>query len=510
MNFLLFFFLVPALFTVPFAFAWKLFEAAGQKGYYSVIPYFNIYIVFKIIDKDKKWWWYFFVMFPYLNIFVLFLMEIELVKSFGKYGILPNLLAAVLPVVYFPILSYCTPATYTHPSKACPPKKSTARVWFDTIIWAVVAAMIIRACIFESYNIPSSSMEKTLLVGDYVIVSKISYGPRLANTPIAFPFVHHTLPFTQTAKSYLEWIKLPYKRFPAMSSIKRNNPIVFNYPAGDTLSDRYQSNVSYYQLVRQYGRERVWSDKRNFGNIISRPVDKRENYVKRLIGMPGDTLQIIDGIVHINGEVGYQPEHMQFNYGVVTNGQSINNRILQKYDITECFRTAYPNMFVMNISQPVADELIKLPFVDTVYRIVTPAGTEYSLDYFPSDTTHFKWNVDNYGPIVIPQKGVTVDLTSENIALYDRVIHAYERHDLAVKDGKIFIDGKESDTYTFEMDYYWMMGDNRHNSADSRFWGYVPEDHVKGKPLIVLLSSDKNKPLFNGRIRLNKSMRLVH
>jgi len=508
MSMLLFFFLIPALFTIPYICAWRLFEKAGQRGYYSAIPFFNIYIVFKIIDKDKKWWWYFFVMFPYLNLFVFFLMNIELVKSFGKYGIIPNLLAAVLPFVYFPILSF-SDAKYTHPSKANPPHKSGLRNSFDNIIWAVVAAMIIRACIFESYSIPSSSMEKSLLVGDYVTVSKISYGPRTANTPLAVPFVHHTMPFTQTTKSYLEWIKLPYHRWPALTGIHRNDAVVFNYPAGDTLSDKFQSNISYYQLVRQYGRETVMSNPATFGNIISRPVDKRENYVKRLIGMPGDTLQIIDGIVYINNQKGFQPENMQFGYNVITNGQSINNRILKKHNITEGYRTGMPNHFVFNISQNTADELSKLQFIDTIYRDITPAGTGLMADIFPHDTTRFKWNVDNYGPIVIPQKGATVKLTADNLPLYERVIHAYERHTLETKNGKILIDGKEADSYTFGMDYYWMMGDNRHNSADSRFWGFVPEDHIKGKAVFVLLSFDKNNSLFNGRIRFNKSMRVV-
>ena len=500
---LAFILLVPALFTIPIVFCWKLFERANYKGYYSVIPYYNLYILTKIVDCTK-WWWYVLLIIPYLNLFTMMLLFIDLAKSYGRFKIWEIVCAAVIPFIFFPVISF-QGAKYSDPRVTEYPKKSPVRDWLDSIVWAVVAALIIRTFMVEMYTIPSSSMEKSLLIGDYLVVSKLGYGPRVPNTPLAFPFVHHTLPWSKTAKSYIETPQLPYKRLPGTTEIKRNDPIVFNFPAGDTVSETFQSNVTFYQLCRYFGREKVMNDKKQFGNIITRPVDKRENYVKRLIAMPGDTLQIIDGVVYINGEIGEQPENMQHNYIVKITGNSINPKILEKYNITEGYRTAHADELIFNMTGNIAEEFRKLPFVISVERKIAKEGTDISEDIFPNDTTHFKWNVDNFGPIVIPQEGTTVKINPENIALYDRVIRAYELNDMKIKDGKIFINGIETDEYTFKMDYYWMMGDNRHNSQDSRFWGYVPIDHIVGKPVFVWLSIDKN----TGKIRFNKTFRFV-
>lgn len=503
LSFILFILLVPAFFTLPLAFCWKLFEKAGYKGFYSVIPYYNLFVLSKIVNCTQ-WWWYLLLFLPYINFFTMMLMFIDLAKSFGRFKIWEIVCAAVVPFIFFPIVSH-QGSKYSDPKTTVYPKKGPVREWLDAIVWAVVAALIIRTFLFEAYTIPSSSMEKSLLVGDYLVVSKIGYGPRLPNTPLAFPFVHHTLPWSKTAKSYIEKPQLPYKRLPGTTDIKRNDPIVFNFPAGDTVSEVYQSNVTFYQLCRYFGRDKVMSDKKQFGNIITRPVDKRENYVKRLIGMPGDTLQIIDGIVYINGKIGEQPNEMQHNYIVKITSNGINPKILEKYNITEGYRTAHADELIFNMTADIAEEFRKLPFVKSVERRIAPAGTEVSEDIFPNDTTHFKWNADNFGPIVIPQEGKTVKINTENIALYDRIIRAYELNDMKIKDGKIFINGEETDEYTFKMDYYWMMGDNRHNSQDSRFWGYVPVDHIVGKPVFVWLSMDKN----TGKIRYNKTFRFV-
>ena len=500
---LAFIILVPALFTLPIAFCWKLFEKAGFKGFYSIIPYYNIYILSKIVN-DTKWWWYLFMIVPYINFFTMMLMFIDLAKAFGRFKVWEVVCAAVVPFIFFPIVSM-QGSKYSDPRVTEYPKKSSAREWIDSIVWAVVAALIIRTFMFEMYTIPSSSMEKSLLIGDYLIVSKMGYGPRIPNTPLAFPFVHHTLPGTKTTKSYIEKPQLPYKRLPGTTEIKRNDPIVFNFPAGDTVSEVYQSNVTYYQLCRYFGKDKVMSDKKQFGDIITRPVDKRENYVKRLIAMPGDTLQIIDGVVYINGEIGEQPEEMQHNYKVKITGNGINPKILEKYNITEGYRTAHQDELIFNMTGAIAEEFRKLPFVVSVERMIAAPGTEVSDDIFPNDTTYFKWNADNFGPIVIPQEGATVKINKENIALYDRVIRAYEHNDMKIAGDKIYINGEETNEYTFQMDYYWMMGDNRHNSQDSRFWGYVPIDHIVGKPVFVWLSIDKN----TGKIRFNKTFRFV-
>ena len=502
MSLILFILIVPALFTIPFAFCWKQFEAAGQKGYYSIIPYFNIYVMLKIIKKHKKFWWWFFTIFPYINIFMLFLMLIELGKCFGKFKVWEEFMAAILPFIFFPFIVKDTP--YQDPDKTTRPKKSKGREWFDAIVFAVVAALIIRTYVFEAFTIPTSSMEKSLCVGDYLIVSKIHYGPKRPNTPLSFPFVHNTLPFSTTKKSYLEWIKLPYHRYPGTSTIKRNDPIVFNYPAGDTVCDKFQSSVSYYDLIREYGRERVWNDPYNFGKVIAHPVDKRENYVKRLIGMPGDQLQITDGVVYINGEKGFQPENMQFRYIAKTTGNGITQRVLDKYHISEAYKGANANEAILFISEKVAEELRQQPFITSVERDITPAGQGTNFELFPHRPDLYPWNVDNFGPIWIPRKGETVKLTLENLPLYERIIHAYELHDLEVKGDQILIDGQPADSYTFAMDYYWMMGDNRHNSADSRYWGFVPENHIVGKAVFIWFSRDKN----TGSIRWNRMFRI--
>ncbi|MBQ3709984.1 MAG: S26 family signal peptidase [Bacteroidales bacterium] len=513
MSLILFILIIPALFTIPFAFCWKQFEAAGQKGYYSIIPYFNIFVMLKIIKKHKKFWWWFFIIFPYINIFMLFLMLIELGKCFGKFKVWEEFMAAVLPFIFFPLIVKDAP--YQDPEKTKRPKKSTGREWFDAIVFAVVAALIIRTYVFEAFTIPTPSMEKSLCVGDYLIVSKIHYGPKRPNTPLSFPFVHNTLPFSSTKKSYLEWIKLPYHRYPGITSIKRYDPIVFNYPAGDTVCENFQSSYNYYDLIQENGREAVWNNGRLTykgmplppgGKVIAHPIDKRENYVKRLIGMPGDSLKIVDGIVYINGEKAFMPENMQHHYTVVTKGDPINPRVLEKYDITEVYHPqGYPsNAYLLNISEKTAAELRELPFITSVTIDVSPAGQDTDSFLFPNNPELYPWNPDNFGPIYIPQKGATVQLNTRTLPLYERIIHAYELHDVKVNGDQILIDGQPADSYTFEMDYYWMMGDNRDNSADSRYWGYVPENHIVGKPVFIWLSLDKEK----GGIRWSRMFRI--
>ncbi len=482
-----------------------IFDDAGVGGYKALIPFYNYYIWLQVMGKP--WWWLLLMLIPFINFFIIMLMLVQTALSYGKHKLGEQALAVLFPYAYLPYLGISDKEHYIKPENRIRAKKSQIREWTDAIIFAVVAASIIRIFMIEAYTIPTSSMEKSLLVGDFLFVSKMSYGPKLPNTPLAFPFVHHTMPLSQYAKSYVEWIKWPYYRFPGTTTIKHGDVVVFNYPDGDTVSLK-QQNSSYYYLVRHMGRERVWNDKFNFGDIVARPVDKRENYIKRCIGLPGDTIQIIDEVVHINGKALDFPELSQFTYEVKTDGNPINRRTINKLDITEEIRMNEAGNQEITLTRESVAKLKELPNVLAVTKIIQPKG--YWLpDIFPYDSA-YAWNVDNFGPLYIPKAGATVKLTLANLPLYTRIINAYELNSLSVNDGKIFINGKESTFYTFKMDYYWMMGDNRHNSADSRFWGFVPVDHIVGKAVFVWLSLDNNKSLFGGKIRWNKLMRSVH
>jgi len=405
-------------------------------------------------------------------------------------------------------------------------KKQSATVeWVDAIIFAVVAATIIRMFFIEAYTIPTSSMEKSLLVGDYLFVSKVAYGPTIPNTPLSFPFAHHTLPGTKNTKSYLEWIEWPYKRLAGLDDIKRNDVVVFNFPAGDTIVVGNE-NPDYYSQLRGYaylfkeddmkkGRS-LQSKKayvgmaRNYisshNEIRTRPVDKQENYIKRCVGISGDTLKCIDGQMYINGKIQEKIEQMQYNYIVRTNGTLINPRKLDELHIAKEDRIRKGSEYSLPLTAEKVEKLKKLSNVVSIIRRNSSVGV--SEDVFPF-SDQFNWNRDNFGPFAIPKKGQTVNLNLKNISFYERVIHAYEKNDFAVKDSVIYINGAPADTYTFKMNYYWMMGDNRHMSADSRYWGFVPEDHVVGKASFIWLSLDKDKSFLN-KIRWNRIFKWIH
>ncbi len=359
-------------------------------------------------------------------------------------------------------------------------KKGFVREWVDAIVFAVIAATIIRLFFIEAYTIPTSSMEKSLLIGDFLFVSKVSYGPRIPNTPLAFPFAHHTIPGINT-KAYLEWIKLPYYRLPGFSKIENNDVVVFNYPMEGF-----------------------------------RPVDKRENYIKRCVAIPGDVLEVKEGVLHINGEKAYQPEMMQHSYAVKTNGTGFNQRVLRKLDITEGGRVSNAGDFTLTMTDEARKEISELQNVVEVKPSIAEAGA-YAEYIFPNSDPELKstakkkffWNVDNFGPITIPKKGETVELTVDNLPIYERLISFYENNDLKIEETTIYINGVEATSYTFKMDYYFMMGDNRHNSADSRFWGFVPEDHIVGKAVFIWLSIDKDATKFLERIRWNRLFSLI-
>lgn len=477
---------------------WKIFEKAGHKGWEAIIPFYNFYVWLQIIHKPK--WWYIFILIPFINVFTLLLMVVDTLKYFNRQGLGEQALGVLFPFVFLPFLGFSPKERYYKPEELPVIRKSGMREWADAIIFAVIAATIIRTFMIEAYTIPTSSMEKSLLVGDYLFVSKVSYGPKIPNTPLAFPFAHHTLPLTQYTKSYLEWIKLPYYRFPGFREIGNNDVVVFNYPDGDTVALQMQ-NQSYYALVREMGRENVW---RNY-DVISRPVDKRENYIKRCVGIPGDTLQFISGVIHINGNVLPDPPNTQHNYQVVTDGTPIPNRIFERYDITDWGQAA-PGVYILAMTKEVAEQVSRVGNVEDVVRMIR--AKDRSERYIFPHSPEYPWNEDYFGPLLIPAKGMTVNINTKNIALYDRIIEVYEGNELKIEGDRILINGLESKTYTFNLDYYWLVGDNRHNSADSRFWGFVPEDHVVGRAMFVWLSLDKNRR-FPASIRFNKTLRVI-
>jgi len=378
-------------------------------------------------------------------------------------------------------------------------KKTALIEWIDAIIFAVVAATLIRMFFIEAYTIPTSSMEKSLLVGDYLFVSKVAYGPKLPNTPISFPFVHHTLPLTKYTKSFIEWPRWPYKRIAGLGHIKRNDVVVFNFPEGDTVCLQDQ-NSSYYTLARIYGREYI---RQNY-DIIYRPVDKRENYIKRCVGIPGDTIQVIHGNLFVNGKEQTKVGKRQYNYQIRTNGSTINPIRFEEMGIARSDINYNPqeSVYILPLTEEMLERFKAFSNVTEITRNENTDSTVMWKLIFPHDP-RYKWNEDNFGPLWIPRKGATVTLTTDNLPLYQRIIDVYENNDLRVENGTIYINGKPTNSYTFKMDYYFMMGDNRHNSADSRFWGFVPEDHVVGKASFIWLSLDKDKR-FPANIRFKR------
>ena len=373
--------------------------------------------------------------------------------------------------------------------------------WVDPILFAVVAATILRIFFFENYTIPTGSMEKSLLIGDYLTVSKVAYGPKMPNTPLSFPLVHNTMPFSTTKKSYSEAIKWTYHRLRGVKEIKRDDVVVFNFPEGDTVYMNENANF-YYDFVRAYG----WSRAQSFGQKQYRPVDKRENYVKRCIGIPGDVIEIRQGQVYVNDKPQGEIPGMQYNYRIQTNGTGLNPSVLEGMGI---YRSDISASAGGNYSMPLtAENAGKIQAFGNVTEAIKVEYTYPSPMIFPHDEELYPWTEDNFGPLWIPQRGATVDLTLETLPIYRRIIRTYEGHDLEVKDNVIYIDGVITNSYTFAMDYYWMMGDNRHASADSRFWGFVPEDHVVGKASFVWLSLDPEKK-FPGNIRWSRMFRKI-
>ncbi len=358
-------------------------------------------------------------------------------------------------------------------SKRGPKKKKTiVREWTDAIIFAVVAATIIRTFFFEAYTIPTPSMEKSMMVGDFLFVSKMHYGPKVPNTPLSFPFVHNTLPGTEKTKSYLEWIQWDYHRLPGFADVKNNDIVVFNYPMDENV-----------------------------------PVDKKTNYIKRCIAVPGDSLKIVDLKVFVNGKEQPLPDrgHGQFMYYIRTK-TPFHPKVFQQLGIYD-FRQRGNEYQVWATEEDMAT-IKGYSNVEVAQAIIAPQG-EYDERLFPSDPNR-PWNIDNYGSIWIPKAGVAVSLDSASLPIFERIITEYEGNQLEVKPEGIFVNGELAESYTFKYNYYWMMGDNRHNSQDSRFWGFVPEDHIVGKAVFVWFSWDSNAKGFFNKVRWNRVMTVIH
>ena len=357
------------------------------------------------------------------------------------------------------------------------PALYTVCSWIDAILFALVAVYFINLYIFQNYQIPSSSLEKTLRVGDFLYVSKMAYGARVPQTPLSMPLVQHTMPnWLGGGKSYFDKPHWNYKRLAGWTSPQKGDIVVFNFPAGDTVCTLMQ-NPDYYTLKHYYGEALIKSRKDVFGEIITRPVDRRENYVKRCVGTPGDSLQIIDNVIYVNGEREPEREGLQLNYFVHTDGHIFSAKYLDKIGISLADRAQVdPTIWHFPLTQAMKEELEHNPHVLRIeVEPETQGGAVYPLG-------HNEWTRDNYGPIYIPRKGDRIRITEDNFWLYKRIAEAYEFKPMAI--------GEE---YEFSMDYYWMMGDNRHNSADSRYWGFVPEDHIVGRPVFIWLSIDKDK-----------------
>ena len=441
----------------------------------------------------------------------------------------------VIPFIFDAYITKIVPWTLWRKSKNKTVR--TVMSWVDAIVFALGAVYLVNIYFFQNYQIPTSSLEKSLLVGDFLFVSKMSYGPRAPMTPLTMPLTQHTMPVTGT-KSYIDWPQWDYKRVKGLGHVKHGDIVVFNYPTGDTVMLNMQATDIYaeaygignehyasilprldslprreqYEVFRgiyAWGRNYITEHPNIFGDITVRPVDRRENYVKRCVGLPGDTLQIIDRTIYINGQAQAQPENVQFNYYVKTAGMPIPDAMFDELGVSmdDRVRLNVPGFAYL---LPLTDAMVAQLKANTklIKSITLEPEMGVSRALYPQNLVK-QWDRNNYGPIWIPRRGATIKLTWDNLPVYERCITAYEGNTLDVRDDGFYINGQRTDTYTFKMDYYWMMGDNRHNSADSRYWGFVPEDHIVGKPLFVWLSLDKDKGWFEGKIRWDRIFKWV-
>ena len=469
------FFLIVQL--VHFAGTWRLYEIAGRKRWEAAIPVYNSIVLMKIIGRPT--WWTILLFIPIVNLIMIPVVWVETIRSFGKNSTMDTILVLITLGFYIYYINYTQKVEYI-PNRSLVPKSKAADT-LSSLLFAIIVATLVHTYVMQPFTIPTSSLEKTLLVGDFLFVSKFNYGARTPMTTIAAPMVHDTIPVINT-RSYLKWPQLPYFRFPGTEEIEKNDIVVFNWPV-DTVEQFFKKS-----------------------NRVDKPIDKKSNYVKRCVGTPGDSLSIKDGVLFINGKELILPDRAkpQFSYIVEFDGKSPidGNYLVNELDITDrSYQISATTYLVSAITAESAERLKNLPGVVSVTKSLNRAQAT-----FGGNTA---WNFDNFGPIYVPGRGKTVNLTPQSLQFYKKIISEYEHHDLKVNGSEIRIDGKVASTYTFGQNYYWMMGDNRHNSEDSRAWGFVPEDHIVGKPVFIWMSLDPNKKGFS-KLRWERMFTTVH
>lgn len=456
---------------IHFLGTWKLYEAAGRKRWEAAIPVYNAIVLMKIIGRPT--WWTVLLFIPIVNLIMFPVIWIETLRSFGKKSSLDTFLGIITFGFYIYYINYTQKLDYIADRSLQPENKTADTV--SSLLFAVIVATLVHTYFIQPYTIPTSSLEKSLLIGDFLFVSKMNYGARVPMTTVALPMVHDSIPFTKR-KSYLNWPQLPYMRLPGFQTIERTDIVVFNWPV-DTV-------YKFFDTSKRH---------------VLKPVDKKSNYVKRCVGIPGDSLSIKDGIVYIDGKILVMPERAkpQYSYAVALDGKTPIDfeYLIKDLNITDeaGFKSELRDtLFLKALTAAGAERLKNVPGIVSVTRQISK-GVEDGI--FPHIN---KWNRDNLGPIYIPQKGKTVALTIETLPFYKRIITEYEKNDngekndLKVTGNEIRLNGAIVNSYTFKQNYYWMMGDNRHNSEDSRYWGYVPEDHIVGKPIFIWMSWDTN------------------
>ena len=448
--------------VIHFLGTWKLYEAAGRKKWEAAIPVYNAVVLMKIINRSP--WWTILLFVPVINLIMFPVVWVETLRSFGKNSTLDTVLGIFTFGFYIYYLNYTQKLVYIE-NRSLEPSTKTADT-IGSLLYAIVVATLVHTYVMQPYTIPTSSLEKSLLVGDFLFVSKFHYGARTPMTPVAAPMVHDTLPLINV-KSYSRFPQLPYFRFFAMQEVNRTDIVVFNWPA-DTLYNMYKT-----------------ADKR-----YDKPIDKKTNYVKRCVGIPGDSLSIKDGIVYVNGKILPMPERSkpQYSYTVTTDGTSFDPSYLaNELNITDgVYQSTEDTFYFRALTEESANRLSQNPTVKSVVRNISH---EAEAAIFPYNT---KWNLDNFGPVYIPKKGATVALNTQSLPFYKKIISEYEKNELKVNGNEIRINGEIATSYTFKQNYYWMMGDNRHNSLDARYFGYTPEDHIVGKPVFIWMSLDPN------------------